>query len=123
MKFSIYILYILVFTTQIMFGQTKEYSAEVCTWKNNKPGAISISFDDGSYTQYEYAYPILEKFNFKASFSLVGVWTKDHPSFSSEPGVFEIKKWDGMKLMNYIIRDMKFALTAIDTSNTEKKLL
>jgi peptidoglycan/xylan/chitin deacetylase (PgdA/CDA1 family) len=85
-----------------VFGQIKELSVEVCTWRNDKLGAISISFDDASYTQYEYAYPILEKFNFKASFSLVGEWTKDKPSYSSEPGIFKIKKmgWGEIKELN-----------------------
>jgi peptidoglycan/xylan/chitin deacetylase (PgdA/CDA1 family) len=67
-------------------------SAEVCTWKNDKPAAVSISFDDASFTQYKFAYPILSKFGFKATYGLVVEWTKENPSYSSEPGMFLIKK-------------------------------
>ena len=90
--------YIFVFVL-ISFGiknadaqKQNSVNAHFTTWYENKAGAISISFDDASYTQYEYAYPILEKFKLKATFSLVGEWTEEYPSFSAEPGCFEIQK-------------------------------
>ncbi len=70
----------------------QSFSAEICTWKDDRPAAVSITFDDASYTQYEYAYPILSKYHFKATFSLVGEWTKEEASYSAEPGMFQIKK-------------------------------
>jgi peptidoglycan/xylan/chitin deacetylase (PgdA/CDA1 family) len=72
--------------------------AEICTWYDDKSGAISVSFDDASYTQYEHAYPIMEKYGIKGTFSLVGEWTKIAPTYSNEPGVFQIKKmcWDNI---------------------------
>lgn len=77
----------------IIFGQTlNKDDATICTWFQDKEGAISISFDDACYTQYEYAFPILEKYNLKATFSLVGEWTHDVPTYSSEPESFMIKK-------------------------------
>jgi peptidoglycan/xylan/chitin deacetylase (PgdA/CDA1 family) len=92
-KHSLQILLLLIAINQISFGQNRKYfSAEITTWYQNKPGAISISFDDASYSQYEYAFPALEKYNLKATFSLIGEWTHDKPTFSAEPGIFEIKK-------------------------------
>ncbi len=70
----------------------QKFSAGICTWKDDKPSAVSITFDDASYTQYEYAYPVLSKYHFNATFSLVGEWTKEQASYSAEPGMFEIKK-------------------------------
>lgn len=70
----------------------QNFSAKICTWKYDKLAAVSITFDDASYTQYEYAYPILSKYHFNATFSLVGEWTKEEPSYSAEPGMFKIKK-------------------------------
>ena len=80
----------------------QKFSVEVCKWYQNKEGAISISFDDASYTQYEYAYPILEKYNIKATISLVGEWTHEKPTYSSEAGNFEIKKmgWNEIAELN-----------------------
>ena len=72
--------------------KAQTFNTEVCTWKDDKPGAISISFDDASFTQYEFASPILRKYNFKATYGLVVEWTKENPSYSSEPGMFLIKK-------------------------------
>lgn len=80
----------------------KKYGAEITTWYKDKSGAISISFDDASFGQFEYAYPTLEKYNIKATFSLVGEWTKENSSYSAEDGNFEIKKmgWRQIKLLH-----------------------
>jgi peptidoglycan/xylan/chitin deacetylase (PgdA/CDA1 family) len=67
-------------------------NASICTWYQNKPGAVSVSFDDASYTQYASAYPILEKYGIKATFSVVGEWAFDEPTYTAEPDHFEIQK-------------------------------
>lgn len=89
MKGRIYFM-VMVFWAGNLTAQN--FSAQICTWKNDKPAAVSVTFDDASYTQYEYAFPILSKYHFKATFSLVGEWTKEQASYSAEPGMFEIKK-------------------------------
>ena len=53
---------------------------------NNKDAAISITFDDASYGQYEYAFPILKKYNFFATFGVVGDWVRENPTPFSEDG-------------------------------------
>ena len=88
-KIFLSILYLTVFQ---LSAQNNKFSAEISPWFQNKPGAISISFDDASYTQYEYAYPVLEKYGLKATFGLVGEWTKENATYSAEPGMFQIKK-------------------------------
>ena len=92
-------LYFLLLTGSIIAQNKTKFSAEIATWYHDKPGAVSISFDDASYTQYEYAYPVLEKYGFKATFSLVGTWTHNQATYSAEPGYFEIKKmgWQEIK--------------------------
>ena len=74
-----------------MLAQNR-FSVEATTWHHDKQGAISLSFDDACYTQYKFAFPVLDNFNIKATFSLVGEWTHEHPEFSAEPDYFEIKK-------------------------------
>jgi peptidoglycan/xylan/chitin deacetylase (PgdA/CDA1 family) len=71
----------------------------ITTWYHNKPAAVSISFDDGGYTQYTAAYPILEKYSLKATFGVVGEWVKEEPSLSAEPDHFEIRKMGWRQLL------------------------
>lgn len=61
-------------------------------WYMDKQGAISISFDDASYGQYEYAIPTLDKYELKASFGVVGEWTYNNPTVSADGDNFGIKK-------------------------------
>ena len=46
----------------------KWYRGEV----NYGPKTLLITFDDGNYDAYHFAYPILKKYNFKATLFLVG---------------------------------------------------
>ena len=89
MKGKIFVIILLWWSGSLM---AQKFSAQICTWKDDKPAAVSITFDDASYAQYEYAYPILSKYHFNATYSLVGEWTKEQVSYSAEPGMFEIKK-------------------------------
>ncbi|MDZ4712180.1 MAG: polysaccharide deacetylase family protein [bacterium] len=66
---------------------------QVCKWYNDKEGAITISLDDASMTQYEYGLPVLEKYGLNATFALVSDWTQENPSPSSEKGNFAIDKF------------------------------
>jgi len=86
-----------------------QINAEICTWYHNKPGAISITFDDGSYEQFEYAFPILEEYNIKATFSIVGLWTQEKPSYSAEPGIFEINKMGWSEVMKLYFKGHEIA--------------
>ncbi|HNW90353.1 MAG TPA: polysaccharide deacetylase family protein [Bacteroidales bacterium] len=64
----------------------------ICDYYNNKAGAISITFDDADYSQYEYALPTLGKYGIKANFGLVNAWLNETPSLIAEEGSFTIKR-------------------------------
>ncbi|MCX5800733.1 MAG: polysaccharide deacetylase family protein [Candidatus Eisenbacteria bacterium] len=49
--------------------------ARVATWPDDKDAAISVSFDDGTANQVDYALPILESLGIKATFGLCASWT------------------------------------------------
>ncbi len=42
-------------------------------------GAVTFSFDDGDWTQFQYAKPILEKYGARATFGIVASWVGQTP--------------------------------------------
>jgi peptidoglycan/xylan/chitin deacetylase (PgdA/CDA1 family) len=84
--------------------EEKEVKQEftIAKWYNNKEGALTLSFDDGTKTQYEYAVPVMEKYGITATFALVTEWTKDIPSSSAEKGNFSVEKF-GWKQANELL--------------------
>jgi peptidoglycan/xylan/chitin deacetylase (PgdA/CDA1 family) len=92
---NIRLIIIIVLASYLIKGysqQDNDVKAKIATWYGNKPGAVSVTFDDGGYSQFVSAYPILEKYRIKGTFSLVGEWVEEAPSYSSEPGDFGIMK-------------------------------
>ena len=47
---------------------------EIADFYMDKPAAVSISFDEQSYSQYLYAVPVLNKYRLKATFSILPRW-------------------------------------------------
>lgn len=91
------------------------------TWYQNKPGAISVTFDDASYSQYITAYPVLEKLNIKATFSVVGEWVQDEPSCSAEKESFEIKKMGWTQLIELFNHGHELAAHGFAHEKYDKK--
>jgi len=46
-------------------------SFRIADYFNNKDGAVSISFDDASFSQYKYGLPVLKKYGLSASFGVI----------------------------------------------------
>lgn len=65
----------------------------VCQFYEDKQGAVSITFDDADYSQYEYALPTLGKYGLKANFGVVNDWLNETPSLIAEDGAFAIKRF------------------------------
>jgi hypothetical protein len=59
--------------------EVKDESFEIAGFYNNKPGAVSISFDNAGYSQYQYAIPILEKYGLSAGFGVIPSMLDDTP--------------------------------------------
>jgi peptidoglycan/xylan/chitin deacetylase (PgdA/CDA1 family) len=87
-------------------GSSAQYKgragAEITTWFQDKPGAISITFDDAAYSQYTNAYPVLTKYGIKATFSIVSEWVGEEPRFSSEDDSFDILKMGWPQLLELL---------------------
>jgi len=90
---------VFVMSLNVLGQDSKQVTARITTWYQNKPGAVSVSFDDASYSQYSAAYPVLEKLGIKGTFGIVGEWVGEEPAFSAEPGSMEIKKMGWPQLL------------------------
>ncbi len=71
------------------FGQPSPVGkTTVCEWQYNKNGALSITYDDGSYNQFKDALPIMEKLHLPATFFVItgGIpGSKYHGKFVGRP--------------------------------------
>ncbi len=60
---------------------------------------ILITFDDGYYNNYLYAYPILKKYNTKAIFSLIGKYSEQYSKTGEENAYYTHITWEQAKEM------------------------
>jgi len=75
--------FVLLSTAQENVGQTT-----VTEWQYGKNGALSITYDDGSYNQFKYALPIMERLELPATFFIItgGIpGSKYHGKFIGRP--------------------------------------
>lgn len=96
---ALLLIFLISITCHVFSQRRTELKATITTWYQNKPGAVSISFDDAGYTQYSFAYPVLERHNIKGTFSIVGEWVAEQPLYTAEPDQFEIQKMGWQQLL------------------------
>ncbi|WP_432662259.1 polysaccharide deacetylase family protein [Wukongibacter baidiensis] len=66
-----------------------------------KKNSILITFDDGYKSNYTYAYPILKKYNFKASIFLITSLMEDKTT-TFNPNALQYLSWSEMKEMEKV---------------------
>jgi hypothetical protein len=114
---------VLINITIYVSGQNSHVvSVKITPWYQNKPGAVSISFDDASYSQYTSAYPILEKYHLKGTFSMVGEWVDEQPGYTAEPGFFEIKRMGWEQLLELYNHGHELAAHGYNHQKYDKQL-
>lgn len=92
-------LVIILFVTVITVAMSQDDGVKITPWYHNSAGAVSVTFDDADMTQYLTAFPVLEKYHMKGTFSVVGEWVSDEPGYTAEPGFFEICRMGWTQLL------------------------
>lgn len=62
---------LLLFLSVIFCGKDLTAQTEITKWQDNKTGAVSITYDDGSINQFKYALPVMKRLNLPATFYII----------------------------------------------------
>ena len=96
------------FAVWSVFSQPVD-SVRISPWRYGKPGAVSVSFDDGDELQYSLAAPLMEKYGIRGTFGIVGEWTFDRPEYTAEEGMFAIRRMSREQIKNLSARNHEIA--------------
>jgi peptidoglycan/xylan/chitin deacetylase (PgdA/CDA1 family) len=55
----------------ILFQLSAKSQTTITKWKDDKKGAVSITYDDGNRNQFKYALPIMERLHLPATFYII----------------------------------------------------
>ena len=58
---------------------------------------VLITFDDGFYNNYLYAYPLLREYDMKAIFSIIGELTDKYSMINDKNAYYSYMTWDNVK--------------------------
>ena len=106
LSFQIFIVIIFLSVSDFnVFSQISNYSSPTkgtetvelvwaAKWFDDKNSAFSLSFDDGYKSHYENVRPILNQFNFNATFYVMPPWLTD-----SLPGIWRYGTWPMFQAM------------------------
>ena len=108
LNFISYSFCLLNFTQKIPEGY------EVAPWYDFKPSAITYSFDDGTYNQIGKAVPLLDKYNFKASFNLITSWDQEWAQY-------KLAAKNGHEISSHTVTHPNLREIDIETQLTELK--
>lgn len=61
---------------------------------------VILTFDDGCYNNYVYAYPLAKKYNMKMVFSIVGAYADQYSKTNEENANYSYLTWDRIRELN-----------------------
>ena len=79
---------------------TKDLTDYVETGKELPEKAVIITFDDGYYNNYSYAYPLLKKYDMKGVLSVIGYYTEQYSKERSFNNNYSHVTWKMIKEMS-----------------------
>jgi len=60
---------------------------------------VMLTFDDGYYNNYLYLYPLLKKYNCKATIAVIGTYTQQYTDNPDENAYYSHCTWDNLREM------------------------
>ncbi|GAB6011543.1 polysaccharide deacetylase family protein [Viscerimonas tarda] len=125
-------LYILVACCFVSQAAAQTELIRIAKYKDDKAGAVSYTFDDGSRNQYLIAAPILERQRITATFFIVAgeVATSIEDAESRKPGVWNCATWDeirslaakGFEIANHTLRHKNLVISVKDLAEAEAEI-
>jgi len=100
----------------LMFPQTKEKPKkitdkfEITPYYQDALGAVSIAFDNAGYSQYAYAYPLLNKYLLRADYAIDTEKTEEKPLVADYGEGIKIKRLGYAQLREMLPKGNKVAL-------------
>ena len=84
---------------------------------------VIITFDDGYYNNYLFAYPILKEFGFKAVLSVIGIQSEKYSQNGERSKYYSHMTWDDIKTSSDVfeIQNHSYNLHSFDKSRSGAK--
>ena len=86
---------------------------------------VMLTFDDGYYNNYLYAFPLMKKYGFKMVLSVIGKYSDDFSNTADENAYYSHCTWDQlreMELSGYVeVQNHSFDMHSIDKGRNGTK--
>lgn len=86
---------------------------------------VMLTFDDGYYNNYLYAYPLMQKYGFKMVLSVIGKFSEDFSETADENAYYSHCTWDQlreMELSGYVeVQNHSFDMHSTDKGRNGTK--
>ncbi len=118
---NIFLIFLIVCSLFVLFF-LEGFSLKVKQYKNNG-GILSLSFDDGYISHYNFAYPLMKKYEFKGTEYLVANWSEKFEN--KELMTFEEARkmqFDGWEIGSHSLSHANLASLSKDKLERELKL-
>lgn len=84
-------------------GYTPVHIADLLAWVDGRTELpekpILLTFDDGAYNNYVYAYPLAQKYGMKMIFAPIGTWADVYSESGEENAAYSTLTWERMREM------------------------
>ncbi len=81
---------------------------------------IMITFDDGYYNNYKFAYPVLKKYGFKAVLSIIGIQSEKYSESGEESKYYSHVTWEHIKNMSDVFEIQNHSYNLHEYSKNKK---
>lgn len=77
---------------EIVLAKPEDGVFEIAEFYENRSGAVSVNFSNSGFSQYQFAFPIIEKYGINASFGVINNILKETPGLYEVESSIKIKR-------------------------------